>query len=141
VDEVGLNLEFWSDDAWSSFIPGKHLEIGKPRYLEALEYCVSLFGPINTRSILIAGLEPLAFTYDAALALSQMGVMPIVSPFRPLLGSTLQDRRGASSDQYVELWDALDRVTAPLGLPVGPVCIACQNNTLGLPTDERYRVY
>jgi hypothetical protein len=138
---VGLNLEFWSDDAWSSFIPGKHMEIGKARYLEALEYCVWLFGPINTQSILIAGLEPLTLTYEAAVFLAQMGVMPIISPFRPLSDAILQDCRGASTAEYVELWDALDCAITPLGVPVDPACIACQNNTLGLPTDERYRVY
>jgi len=45
VDELGMNLEFYSDSAWEQFIPGKAKYIGKKRYIEALEYAVSRFGP------------------------------------------------------------------------------------------------
>lgn len=141
ADEVGLNLEFWSKSAWKTFIPGKHTLIGKERYLEALAHCVELFGPINTRSILIAGLEPLDHTFEAAISLAELGVMPIISPFRPLHDAVLADRRGPSASEYVELWESVDRALKPLGMPLGPTCIACQNNTLALPSDDRYRSY
>ena len=111
------------------------------RYLSALEYCVDLFGPINTRSILISGLEPLEATYEGAVALADMGVMPIISPFRPLSDTMLADHRGPSGDEYVSLWDRLDRDLAARKMPLGPTCVACQNNTLALPTDLRYRTY
>jgi len=57
ADELGMNIEFYSDAAWEEMIPGKNRYIGKKRYLEALEYAVSLFGPINTRSLIIVGLK------------------------------------------------------------------------------------
>lgn len=138
ADEIGLNLEFWTDKAWQRYIPGKDRIIGKQRYLSALETCVDLWGPIRTRSILIAGLEPLQATYKAATTLAGMGVMPIVSPFRPLKDTVLQDARGASGVEYVELWQRIDAEIAPLGIPLGPACAPCQNNTLALPTDARY---
>lgn len=141
ADEIGLNLEFWSEEAWERFIPGKHALIGKQRYIEALDFCVDLFGPVNTRSILIAGLEPLAHTRDAAIFLARRGVMPIVSPFRPLEGATLASARGATGPEYFRLWQSIDAEIAPDGIPLGPSCVACQNNTLALPTDSRYRRY
>ena len=86
----GLNMELFSDAAWETIIPGKHQHIGKQRYLKALEYAVSIFGPINTRSILIVGLEDARHTIEGAATLASMGVMPILSPFRPLEGSDLE---------------------------------------------------
>jgi hypothetical protein len=139
--ELGMNLEFWSDQAWAAYIPGKTAEIGKRRYLEALEFAVSLFGPVNTRSILLAGLESLDDTFDGAIHLAKMGVMPIVSPFRPLDGTMLADSRGRSGEEYVSLWEKLETELIPLGIPLGPACVYCQNNTLALPTDSRYRAY
>lgn len=141
ADELGMNLEFWSDKAWQNYIPGKNNEIGKQRYLDALEYAVTLFGPVNTRSILIAGVEDLNCTFEGAMHLAQMGVMPIISPFRPLNGTVLENRRGATGSDYLDLWERLDAEAQALGIPVGPTCIACQNNTLAMPFGERYHYY
>jgi Radical SAM superfamily len=138
VDEIGLNLEFWTEQAWRKYIPGKDKVIGRSRYLAALETCVALWGPIATRSILIAGLEPLDATFEGARQLAHMGVMPIVSPFRPLEDAVLADVRGPSMPEYLDLWQRIDAEVRPLGMPLGPACIACQNNTLALPTDGRY---
>lgn len=140
ADELGMNLEFWSEAGWD-FIPGKRDLIGKQRYLEALEYSVKRFGPINTRSILIAGLEPPEHTIEGAVTLAKMGVMPIVSPFRPLDGTMLADKRGFSGEAYVRMWQELDAILEPMDMPLGPSCIACQNNTLALPFGPRYRIY
>jgi len=141
ADELGMNLEFWSEEAWRSFIPGKYMEIGKSRYLKALEHAVRVFGPINTRSIFIAGLEPAEETIAGALHVASMGVMPIISPFRPLANTMLADRSGFTGDQYLEMWDAMDKAVANFGVPLGPTCIACQNNTLALPFGSLYHHY
>src|SRR5690606_32443491 len=90
VDELGMNVEFWSEQAWETYIPGKHRRIGKQRYLKALEHAVMRFGRINTRSIIIAGLEPLDDTLEGIKFFASMGVMPIISPFRPLRGTELE---------------------------------------------------
>lgn len=142
ADELGMNLEFCSENAWEKYIPGKHEFIGKARYLEALEYAVSLFGPINTRSILIVGLEDPEITITGAEQLASMGVMPILSQFRPLTGTELQVEMGFD---YLKNWEiyleVLGRV-AKYDIPVGPTCIHCQNNVLALPIPNgHYRYY
>ncbi|MCU7725248.1 hypothetical protein ODJ79_16085 [Actinoplanes sp. KI2] len=135
VDELGINLEFWSEDAWSSYIPGKQEVIGKERYLRALEYTASLFGPVRARSILIAGLEPPSETIRAVEYLARIGVMPILSPFRPLDGTMLAGATGFTGQDYADLFAACRPIAAEFGLPLGPTCLPCQNNTLGLPPD------
>lgn len=141
VDELGMNLEFWSDQAWAQYIPGKRNRIGKARYLAALDYAFKRFGAIRTRSILIAGLEPAKETLAAVTVLSAMGVMPILSPFRPLAGTALQSTRGFTVPEYLELYEQCQRATGTAGLPLGPTCICCQNNTLALPFGPMYRRY
>jgi hypothetical protein len=142
VDELGMNLEFHGDDAWQQFVPGKARYIGKRRYFEALEYAVSRFGPINTRSILIVGLEDPEYTIEGAEKLASMGVLPILSPFRPLNGTDLENARGFDHDTYFDIYAEVHARAMRHGIPTGPTCIPCQNNTLALPLPNgMYRFY
>lgn len=142
ADELGMNLEFFSDDAWKRYIPGKEAYIGKRRYLQALEHAVKRFGPINTRSILVVGLEDRDCTVAGVETLASMGVMPILSPFRPLNGTQLEDARGFDHMTYFDLYLESCQRSSRYGIPIGPTCIACQNNTLALPLPGgAYRYY
>lgn len=133
ADEIGMNIEFYGDGAWEEIIPGKNRYIGKKRYLEALEYAVSLFGPINTRSIMIVGLEDAQYTIDGAEKLASMGVMPILSAFRPLTGTDFESRRGFDYLTYWDIYTEIHQRATKYGIPTGPTCIPCQNNILALP--------
>jgi hypothetical protein len=141
VDELGLNLEFWSSEAWQEFIPGKDRRVGRKRFIEALAHVAKLFGPMRSRSILIAGLEPINETLKAVDVLSSMSVMPIISPFRPLTGTPLENRRGFDLQQYEELFLAASEIVEDRAVPLGPTCICCQNNTLTLPIGTKYHYY
>lgn len=133
ADELGMNLEFWSPQAWEQYIPGKNKIIGKARYLEALEYAVKKFGPINTRTIFVAGLENERYTIDGAVHAASMGVMPIVSPFRPLEQTMLEENRGFDHHTYYRMYEELYEKVSVYNIPLGPTCVACQNNVLALP--------
>jgi hypothetical protein len=142
VDELGMNIELFSDEAWQKFIPGKQMYIGKKRYLEALEYAVSLFGPINTRSIILVGLEESRYTMNGAELLASMGTMPILSPFRPLNGTKLESYCGFDYMTYWNLFVEIHERIAKYNIPTGPTCICCQNNVLALPlSNGQYRNY
>lgn len=134
VDELGMNLEFWSAEAWRNFIPGKERRIGRARYVDALRYAVDRLGPApKTRSILIAGLEPFEHTLEAVDKLCSWGVMPIISPFRPLDGTSLQTLRGPNGYAYQDFFVEASRIATGYGLKLGPACPPCQNNVLALP--------
>lgn len=133
ADELGMNIEFWSAEAWKRYIPGKHKWIGKGRYLSALKTAVSVFGPVNTRSLLVVGLESKENTLDGVAALASMGVMPILSPFRPLSGTAMENERGFTGEEYLRLYEEALEICSEYGIPVGPTCVACQNNTLAVP--------
>ena len=142
ADELGMNIEFYSETAWEEMIPGKHRYIGKKRYLEALEYAVSVFGPVNTRSLMIVGLEDPEYTIEGAKKLASMGVMPILSPFRPLGGTDLEGQRGFDHLAYWDIYVEIHQCASKHGIPTGPICIPCQNNALALPLPgNMYRFY
>ena len=141
VDELGMNVEVFSEDAAARYIPGKHTRIGLSGYLTALATSVDLFGPINTRSIVLAGLEPPEATIAGVQQLAQMGVMPILTPFRPLVGTPMEHDERWSVDQMWELAVAATDAVEATGIPMGPTCIPCQSNTLTVHTHDLHRYY
>jgi biotin synthase-related radical SAM superfamily protein len=141
IDEIGMNIEVFSEVAARRFIPGKHAAIPLAHYWKALEHAVSLFGPVNTRSITVVGLEPAADTIAGVERLAAAGVLPILSPLRPLDGTALQDHPRMSAAQLEELTLAAAEAAGRHGMPLGPVCIACQSNTLTVPGHPLYRMY
>ncbi|MBM3301608.1 MAG: radical SAM protein [Deltaproteobacteria bacterium] len=142
ADELGMNIEFHSERAWQEYIPGKASVVGKERYLRALEHSVTVFGPVNTRSLIIVGLEPADETLKGVEQLVSMGVMPILSPFRALAGSLLENAEGFDADTNYRIYQESMSIGMRYGVPIGPTCIACQNNTLALPVGfPQYRCY
>jgi hypothetical protein len=141
VDEIGMNVEIFDADAAERFIPGKHAAIPLERYLTALERAVELFGPVNTRSITVVGLERAETTLAGVDMLASRGVLPILSPFRPLAGTRLENHARLSSDALWDLAVQATDVAAASDMPLGPTCIACQSNTLTLPGHPLYRFY
>jgi hypothetical protein len=70
-----------------------------------------------------------------------MGVLPILSPLRRLAGTQLEHHAALGSEELWELTLAAAEAAAAHDMPLGPLCIACQSNTLNLPGDPRYRHY
>jgi len=142
VDELGMNLEIFEESLWPKYIPGKHAVIGRDRYLSALQLAVKLFGRINTRSVLLVGIESPENTLKGVELLSSMGIMPILSPFRPLEGAMMENYRGFDHDMLWDVFEEAVSIASKYEMPIGPTCIPCQNNTLALPlNNSQYRFY
>lgn len=141
VDEIGLNVEVFDEDSARRYIPGKHAAASFADYRRALKRCVDRFGPLNTRSITVVGLDPPASTVRGVRELAAMGVLPILSPLRRLARTPME---GAPALDAEELWNltvTAAEAAAEFDVPLGPLCIACQSNTLTVPGDARYRLY
>jgi len=141
IDELGMNLEVYDNTVASSVIPGKYRLIGTECYLEALEYAVNVFGPINTRSVLIAGLGEPASTVRGALHLASLGVMPIICPLRPLSGTDFEHTRPPDATTLMRVCVDAQQAISQYQMPLGPTCIPCQNNCLTVPEHPAYRYY
>ena len=91
VDTVGIHIESFDDDVLRVMAPAK-ARIGLDRYEAAWKEAVSVFGPNQVSSFLIAGLgeSPDSIAWGSEL-LADMGVYPFIVPLRPIAGSPLQD--------------------------------------------------
>lgn len=141
VAEIGMNIELYDRDIARRIMPAKG-KIGLDRYFRAFDRAVSLWGKNGAvRSILIVGLEPLDSTLSGVEALCQRGVMPILSPYRPVPNTSLADLPPPSPETMYQAWAESEVIARRHGLRLGPTCIACQNNTIAMPTGPDYRYY
>lgn len=140
ITEVAYNIEIWQDSLARKIIPAK-AEIGKEKYLKTLEYAVQKFGPINTRTLFVVGLEPIESLVEGVRIVSDMGVMPILSIFRAQPDTDLENCANPSQEYLLEAYVRAREVLAD-GIPLGPTCVPCQSNCLVMPFDnEKHHFY
>ncbi len=87
VDTVGIHIESFDSDILARLAPAK-AAIGMQQYERAWKKAVTLFGPNQVSSFLIAGLgeSPESIVWGSEV-LADLGVYPFVVPFRPIPGS------------------------------------------------------
>lgn len=97
VDSICFNLEVWSEPLFAQICPGKNRYVGYQRWIESLEYAVTLWGRERVYTAMVAGieLEPefnISWEEAADLAiqgaedLCSRGILPIYSLYWPIGG-------------------------------------------------------
>lgn len=133
IDEVGFNLELFDREIAAKIMPAKGA-IPISTYELAYKKAVSLWGRTGAvRSLLVLGLEPIESFYAGVEWLCQLGVMPIVSVFRPMDSIVLKDALPPDNQELKNIFNKATSIASKYGLTLGPSCIACQNNTLSFP--------
>ncbi len=84
VDALSYAVEIHDPDILAEICQGRANLIGRDRYYEALAYAAKIFPSGTVWSDLIVGLEPAESTRAGIDKLTAMGVLPILSLFRPL---------------------------------------------------------
>lgn len=136
IDEISFNIELYNRRIAESTMPGKG-RIPLEQYEKALKKAVSIWGETgNVRSMLVLGLEPLNDFYNGIEWLCQMGVMPIVSVFRPVNNIVMKNVLPYSNFTLYEIHLRTCEIASKYNLYPGPPCVACQNNTLSLPDNQ-----
>lgn len=133
VTEVAFNIELFDRTLAKQFMPGKG-QIPLMQYLSALEAATELWGKSgNVRTIFLAGLEKKETLLHGIEAVASLGVMPILSVFRPLRGTETEAFVPPSNEWLASLFQDGEHICKKYFLHLGPSCPACQNNTLSLP--------
>lgn len=141
LDEIAFNLEFWDRKIAKEIMPGKG-DISRETYIETLKYATKLWGKNGqVRSLLIVGIEPIENTILAIEYLSKIGVMPILSPFKPVNNTDMKDVPYVSYEVIYDLWVKATEVVKKYNMHLGPKCIACQNNIICVPDSDYYKKY
>lgn len=133
VTEIGFNIELFDQSVALRYMPGKG-KIPRQEYFAMLKEAVKYWGNTgNVRSLMIVGLEPEVSLLKGIRQLCEIGVMPILSVFRPIPGTETQHITPPSNRFLWDVYQKGSAICREFGLHLGPQCTACQNNTLSLP--------
>lgn len=136
VTEFGFNIEIFDREIARKWMPGKG-SIPLRRYFNAFEEAVRLCGSNGAvRTAFIAGLEPMRSLLDGVEAVSAMGVAPILSAFRPIPGTEMEEIVPAADEWLYECLMKSEEICQRHGLTLGPQCCACRNNTLTIAQEH-----
>ena len=141
VQDLSINIELFNTELSRRIMAGKN-RIGIKRYFETLEYAVKLLGNKGSvKSILIVGIENYNDTLNGVEELAKRGVMPILSIFKPIKGTPLENFHHPKTDDLITIWESAQRICEKYSLTLGPLCKCCQNNTLTIPISDMYFKY
>ncbi len=98
-----INIEIWDNHKRLEICPGK-FQISKQRYFETWKCVLGLFVENQVASVLVAGLETKESTLEVAKQLIQIGVIPIIMPFRPIDGCALEKHLTTSSTDILDIY-------------------------------------
>ena len=133
ITEIAFNLELFDRVKAKQYMPGKG-RIRIEQYLAAFDKAVSIWGKNgNVRTLFIAGLETQETLLKGIETVCSRGVMPILSVFRALNNTQMEDIVPPSNEWLHELYNKAEIICSQYNLHLGPRCPACQNNTLSLP--------
>ncbi len=120
VDAVGIHLESADESIRESICPGKFTHGSIELYYAAWERSLEFFKRGDVSTFILYGLgESLEKTLRLCEDVARMGVMPIVTPFRPALGSQLADfvpSYVGAFEETLEFYKSLGHILATNGL-------------------------
>ncbi len=113
MDTFAANVEFFSEDARESLLPGKSA-IALDEYENALAYCKS--ANVRTFSAMIAGAEDEAETLKGVEFLAKIGVPTNLLCLRPFPGATLQNHARVDPAWFLEVTSRAVRIMDGYGV-------------------------
>lgn len=130
ITEIAFNIEIFNPTLRKLLMPGKG-SIPLEQYFTAFERAVILWGNSGkVRSLLIYGLDNDDCFLSGVNKLCTLGVEPIVSIFRPLSGTILENENPPVTSDIFSIYEKCRCITGNYSLILGPDCAECQNNTL-----------
>ena len=138
LNEIAFNIEIFDRKTASKIMPGKGA-ICLDEYQDALLQAVKLWGDTgNVKCLLVYGLENNQSFFKGIQWLASHGIQPVISVFRPLRNTEMQNQIPANSTTLQMIYFKTLSICQPYGLYPGPECIYCQNNTLSIPIDKTF---
>lgn len=133
MNELSCNIEIFDDTLAKKYMPGKG-QIPRETYFRVLSYARTLLpNKGDVRSMLILGLESEESFVNGVKKLFELGIQPIISIFRPLPNTPLENLIAPPLMYVYDMYYKLEILGSSQKLHLGPSCVHCQNNTLSLP--------
>jgi hypothetical protein len=119
VDHLSFCLEFMDPEWFARVCPGKARVHGQQLFLDAIAYCAQRMPRGAVSGEIIAGVEPIARTFEAIDRIAGLGAFPTVCIFRPTIGSDMESWPSPSYEEMrrVMAWvyEACRRHWMPIG--------------------------
>jgi hypothetical protein len=131
---LSINMEINDEKSAKKIMPEKY-RVGKDRYLKFIEKAVKIFGKGAVRSCIILGLEEAESTLEGVRGLARIGCDPVLSSFKPLQGTLLEDVLPPAPWFQEQVYEEAEKIVREYGVLLGPRCIPCQHNTLTFPLE------
>jgi hypothetical protein len=119
VDHLSFCLDFFNRDYFQRFAPGKSKAIGQECFFRALVYCVQKLRKGTVSGEIIAGIEPIEDSLHAIDYLVSVGAIPLVSIFRPLQNTEMQDFPPPSAQGMLQVFRHVYQACRVHNLPIG----------------------
>ena len=134
VTEIGFNIEIFDREIAKKIMPGKGM-FKTEQYISALDRAVQLLGKEGAvRTAFVVGLESADSLLNGIEKMCKIGVAPILSIFRPIPGTEMENNIVPSNDFLYSVYVRASEICKKYNLSLGPSCGYCQNNTLSLKT-------
>lgn len=132
INEVAFNIEIWDRSIAGKLMPGK-AEIPLEKYIEVLKASTNIWGKTgNVRTALIVGLNQESELIKAIQYLCSLGIQPMLSVFRPMPGTKLENVVPPSNKVLLSIYRKANNICKSYHLELGPSCKECRNNMLAL---------
>lgn len=107
VDAVYYDIDVFDPDLFASLYPEKEEAVRHQRYIEAMEYAARTFPSGAVATHLVVGLESLASTRKGIKTLTEIGVLPLLTFFRPMTDSVLRKKWSIQTKDLIPLYREL----------------------------------
>lgn len=133
ISDLSINIEIYDNDLAYKLMRGK----GKSRQLyfdffQSAKFYWKNYGDL--RSMIMVGLDKTENLFNLIYSLTHLGVQPVLSIFRPLPNTPMEDHIMPPNDYLEEIYyKCLDICLKENAMyTLGPKCSACKNNVLAL---------
>lgn len=135
LDEIAFNIEIFDRKQAAKIMPYKG-SVSLSEYENAFKYAVKLWGSTGkVKCLLVYGLETEKSFLNGIHWLASNGIQPVISVFRPLRNTEMQNRIPPESISLQNIYFEALSICQLYNLYPGPECVFCQNNTLSVPID------
>lgn len=125
VDSVAIHVDSFDGETLSQVAPNK-AKIGLQKYIETWEEAVRIFGSNQVVSIIIVGLgETDHSVLEGVKLLAEIGVYPLLVPFRPIAGTPMGSWRPPGPDRMRALYKQAAVILAEKGITWQAIKAGC----------------
>ncbi len=137
VDHLSFCFEFFNQDYFDRFTPGKSVTFGRDCFVNALRHGARLLGKGRVSGEIIAGVEPVEDSMRAVEFLVGEGTLPLVCIFRPMQGTDMESFPPPAFADMVRVFRHVYEVCRAHNLPIGMIP-NINLSTLPHPEDTLY---